>query len=260
MEATSPRPGGPALDVGPCVETLLRSWEIIAQGSDDAAVLHLGGVHAAVFPSGPERAIYNNAVLEPALGDERGAAAIAAAVSAYADRGIDGFALWVRGSDEAPLDGALRARGMAPVESSRIMVLSLGDRREAGVPAGVVIEPLPWPAYLEWEWSHGAPRGLLAGCDTGAFYALGAWLGGELVAAGLALDRGRDCGIYNTSTAPAARRRGIATALAFRHLDEASQRGAETAGLQSTPEAESVYAAVGFVRRDSFVEYAPSTG
>ena len=49
------------------VQTLLASWQAYAGGSRDAAVLRFPGVTTAVFPSEPERAFYNNALLERGL-------------------------------------------------------------------------------------------------------------------------------------------------------------------------------------------------
>ena len=48
--------------------TLFASWEEYARGSAGAALKRLDGVSAAVFPSGPERAVYNNALLDRDLG------------------------------------------------------------------------------------------------------------------------------------------------------------------------------------------------
>lgn len=48
-------------------DTLLASWEEYARGAAGAAVHHLPGVAAAVFPDEPERAVYNNALLETRL-------------------------------------------------------------------------------------------------------------------------------------------------------------------------------------------------
>ena len=45
-------------------DTLLASWEAYACGAAGAAVKRLPGVAAAVFPDEPERAVYNNALLQ----------------------------------------------------------------------------------------------------------------------------------------------------------------------------------------------------
>ena len=48
--------------------TLLASWEQYARGSAGAALQRLEGVAAAVFPTDPERGVYNNALLDRDLG------------------------------------------------------------------------------------------------------------------------------------------------------------------------------------------------
>ena len=55
--------------------TLVASWEAYAGGSEEAAVIRSPGLAAAVFPSEPARAVYNNALLERDLGPAERAAA-----------------------------------------------------------------------------------------------------------------------------------------------------------------------------------------
>ena len=57
------------------------------------------GVATAVFPSGPERTVYNNAVLDRGLGASERRAALDAMEVAYASAGVDHFAAWVHESD-----------------------------------------------------------------------------------------------------------------------------------------------------------------
>jgi hypothetical protein len=80
--------------------TLLASWEEYARGSAGAALKRLNGVSAAVFPSYPERAVYNNALLDRDLGPTDRAAAVDAMRSAYNSAGVDRYAAWVNESDE----------------------------------------------------------------------------------------------------------------------------------------------------------------
>ena len=63
--------------------TLLASWEEYARGSAGATLRRLDGVAAAVFPNGPERAVYNNALLDRDLGPAERAAAVGAMEAAY---------------------------------------------------------------------------------------------------------------------------------------------------------------------------------
>jgi hypothetical protein len=81
-------------------ETLLASWEQYARGSAGAALHRLSGVAAAVFPKGPERAVYNNALLDRDLGRTERAAAVDAMTAAYGSARIERYAAWVHESDE----------------------------------------------------------------------------------------------------------------------------------------------------------------
>ncbi|HZG91199.1 MAG TPA: GNAT family N-acetyltransferase, partial [Pseudonocardia sp.] len=114
------------------------------------------------------------------------------------------------------------------------------------------IAPAPWPDYLRLAE---LPAGLLAGTDPDAFPVLVARLDGVPAAVALAFDRDGDCGVYNVSTLPWARRRGLGTALTAAVLRDARGRGCRTASLQATAMAERVYAAVGFHDLGRILEY-----
>jgi ribosomal protein S18 acetylase RimI-like enzyme len=217
-------------------ETVVASFEAYARGARDAAVIRAPGVSAAVFPHPPERAVYNNAVLDPGAGAE----ALDAMEAAYASAGVDRFAAWVHESDEA-MRAEIAARGYTLDTATRAMGMALDDLR---VPLPELELDLPeWPAYLAWLESIGVPPGLLAGADPREFQLL---IARGAVAAALAFDHGDDCGIYNVGTLEHARRRGLGTALTARLLHDARARGRRTASLQATAMAEGLYAALGF--------------
>src|SRR3954466_15329852 len=113
--------------------TLLASWEAYARGARRAAVLRLEGVSAAVFPEGPERAVYNNALLEHED-------AIELMEAAY---GEIPFAAWVHESDPALRD-ALTARGYVLDTTTRAMGLELHERERPAVE----LAPAAWDEYL----------------------------------------------------------------------------------------------------------------
>lgn len=237
------------------VATVLASWEAIARGSSGATVRRLTGVTAAVFPSEPERAIYNNAVLARGLSPAGRIAAMEETEAAYASAGVEEYAAWVHES-EADLSSELGDRGFAVVESTRVMGMSLTDLPQAPSGATGVIAA-DWPTYLRYLHGFDLPETLLSNVGPEDFHVLCAREDGEVVATALAFDHAGDCGIFNTSTYERARRRGLATALTAQHLREAAARGCETATLQSTPMAERVYASVGFRDLGRFLEFAP---
>jgi ribosomal protein S18 acetylase RimI-like enzyme len=232
-------------------ETLLASWEQYARGAAGAAVQRSPGVAAAVFPNEPERAVYNNALLERDLAPAERADALDAMEAAYAAAGVTRFAAWVHERDGATR-GDLERRGYALEESTRAMGMALDDVR---LPRPKIeLGPPDWSEYLR---ILGVPPGLLSGADHAAFHVLVARLGSENVAAAMAFDLRGDCGIYNVTTLERARRRGLGTALTTLHVHDALARGCRTASLQSTEMAERVYAAVGFRDLGRILEYAP---
>jgi ribosomal protein S18 acetylase RimI-like enzyme len=229
-------------------ETMLSSWARVAAGSPGARVVRADGVAAGVFPAGPERAIYNNAL----LGRGAGAAAVDAMEALYAAAGIGGYAAWVHEGDAA-LRELMGERGYRVTETTRAMGMALADLA-IGRPA-LALEPAPWPDYVRFLEREGAPAGLLAGVDPAGFELLLARRDGEAVATALAHDRGDDRGIYNVGTLEAARRQGLGTALTALLLHGARDRGARTATLQSTPMGERLYRSLGFRDLGRFLEF-----
>ena len=234
--------------------TLLASWEEYARGAGGAALMRLDGVAAAVFPSGPERSVYNNALLARDLGAAKRAGAVDAMESAYRSASVDRFAAWVHESDDG-MRAELGGRGYTVAESTRAMAMPLYGVSVA-VPDVELREP-EWDAYLAFLQASGAPVGLLSGADAGAFHVLVARIEGQDVATALAFDHDGDCGVFNVGTLEPMRRRGLGTALTARLLRDAIDRGCETASVQSTPMAEGVYAAVGFRDLGRILEYVP---
>ena len=232
-------------------ETLLASWEQYARGATAAAVQRFPGVAAAVFPSEPERSVYNNAVLERDLSADERTQAIGTMEAAYHSAGVTRFAAWVHESDEA-MRGELERRGYTLDEVTRAMGMSLGDIRVAR--PELELAPGDWSEHLRIA---GVPAGLLSDLDTAAFHILVAGLCGESVATAIAFDFAADCGIYNVGTLEWARRRGLGTALTALQLHDAIARGCQTASLQATAIAERVYASVGFRDLGRILEFAP---
>ena len=232
-------------------ETLLASFEAYARGADGAAVVRAPGVAAAVFPHAPERAVYNNALLDRDLAPGERAEAIDAMEAAYAAGGVDRFAAWVHETDSA-LRADLEARGYTLDTTTRAMGMALDDL--AGAPPELELDPPEWPAYVAWLESVGVPPGLLAGADPREFHLL---IARGAVATALAFDFGDDCGIYNVGTLEHARRRGLGTALTARLLHDARARGRTTASLHATAMAEGLYAALGFRDLGRILEFTP---
>jgi predicted GNAT family acetyltransferase len=232
-------------------DTLLASWEAYAGGATGAALHRLPGVAVAVFPHEPERAFYNNALLDRDLGASERSGALDAMAAVYAAAGVARFAAWVHESDE-PMRAELEQRGYTLDTTTRAMGMALDD---IAVPRPQIpLRPARWLEYLTLE---GLPLDFLATADHAAFHLLAARIDGEVVAAALAYDFGDDCGIYNVGTVEKARKRGLGTALTAAQAYDARDRGRRTASLQSTEIAERVYATVGFRDLGRILEYVP---
>jgi GNAT superfamily N-acetyltransferase len=236
--------------------TLLVSWREYARGTADAALLRLDGASAAIFPTEPERSVYNNALVDRNLTARQSARAVAAIRSIYAEADVDRYAAWVHDSD-AVTRAEFARHDHRVTEMSRVMAMPLSRLTQGR--SEVEIEALEWPRYLDFLYRDEAPVGLLQGADPAAFHALGVRVGDADVAAAIALDHNGDCGIYNMSTLEPFRRQGLGTALLVRHLEDAVARGCSTATLQSTPIAERVYRSVGFVSLGRYLEYVPAS-
>jgi ribosomal protein S18 acetylase RimI-like enzyme len=232
--------------------TLLASWEEYARGAAGAALVRAPGVGAAVFPSDPERAVYNNALFDRELEGPARADAIAAMEGAYAAAGVTRFAAWAHESDLS-LQRDLEQRGYTLDETTRAMGMWLESFRPPR--PQIELGPRDWSEYLG---VLGVPPDFLTGADRDAYHVLVASLEGESVAAGMAYDHAGDCGIYNVGTLEHARRRGIGTALTTLLVFDGIERGCESASLQSTPVADHVYAAIGFRDLGRFLEFVPA--
>jgi ribosomal protein S18 acetylase RimI-like enzyme len=234
--------------------TLLASWEEYARGAAGATLARGPGVAAAIFPSEPEHAVYNNALLERDLDARERADALDAMRAAYASAGVTRYAAWVHESDKAmradierrgyTLDTATRAMGMA-VPEIRL------DRPELD------LGPPDWFEYLRIV---GVPPNFLSGANREAYHIMVARLGGENAAAAMAYDFGGDRGIYNVGTLEAFRRRGLGTAVTALLVHDALARGCQTASLQSNHAAERIYASIGFRDLGRILEYVPGPG
>lgn len=232
------------------IATAAACWARFAAGTPGAAVHRTDGAVVAVFPAGPEREVYNNAVVEPGLAEDARARAADAVEHAYSAAGVVAFAAWVHESD-APMRAELERRGYRVTETTRAMGMSLADLRVAPPTA-----PLEAAGLGEHVRAIGVP-GLLAGVDGEGLHVLVVRARGAAVATALAAHHDGDCGIFNVGTEQAWRRRGLATALTAGLLHDALARGCTTATLQSTPAAERLYASLGFRDLGRILEYAP---
>jgi ribosomal protein S18 acetylase RimI-like enzyme len=231
------------------VETVVACWAEYARAMPEATVARHDGVSCAVFPREPERAVYNNAILDRGLSPSRRELAIRSMERTYAERGVARFAAWVHESDMT-MQRDLTRRGYGVSEITRAMGIELAGASIAEPHLSLV--EIPWDEYLA---AFDLPPGLLRSLDRSRFRLLVAQEGGESVATTLGYDHDGDCGIYNVATVPHARRRGFASALTAVQLRDARARGCTTATLQATATAEGMYARIGFRDLGRIFEY-----
>jgi hypothetical protein len=232
-------------------QTLLAVWEENARGAIGASVHRFPGVSVAVFPHGPERAFYNNALLDRDLEAAGRAEAVVALAEAYRAAGVTHFAAWVHETDRA-MRRDLERHGYTLQESTRAMGMPLEDIRMPR--PRMDLAPPDWGEYLR---IIGVPPNFLARADPAAYHIMIARMNGENVATAMAVDHNGDRGIYNVGTLEHVRRRGLGTALTALLVHDALGCGCRTASLQSTPMAESIYASVGFRDLGRILEYGP---
>jgi GNAT superfamily N-acetyltransferase len=232
------------------LRTAVACWEAYAATIPGGAVHRLPGVDVAVFTEGPERDVFNNAVLAPGLDRRARASAVEAMAEAYASAGIASYAAWVLERDTAMRD-ELERRGVTLQETTWAMGRVLEDLPD--VPTADV-HPGDWADYLRLLE---LPEGLLTRAEPSRFDVLVAHLDGRGAATAMAFDHDRDCGVFNVATLAPARRRGLASALVAALLHRARERGCTTATLQSTPMARAVYAGQGFADLGRILELGP---
>jgi GNAT superfamily N-acetyltransferase len=232
------------------IATLIQSWLYLASGSPGAEVIETESAAIAIFVHSPDREFLNNTVLARGL-DDLGPT-LEAVEGAYASRGVVRYAIWVHES-EATVAHEVESRGYGYDSSTRTMAMPITDlRAEVDTSILDLIEPMP-----ERFWRLDGLDGFAPNLSAEGAHFYVCRLDGEDAAMLMAFDHGGDCGIYMVGTQPAARRRGLATALSAYAIEQARERGCTTTSLQSTEMAESVYARVGFRDLGRFHEYTP---
>ncbi len=233
------------------VATLVQSWVYLATGSPGAEVIEADGASIATFVHPRDREFFNNTVLA------RGVANLGATLDkverAYAAGGVERYAVWVHESEEATAR-EVEARGYSYDSSTRTMAMPISDLADVDTSQLELAE-----SSLAEYWRINGLDGLLPELSDDGVHIYISRFNGENAATLMAFDHEGDCGIYIVGTVPAARRRGLGTALTALAVAEAGERGCTTASLQSTEMAEGVYANVGFRDLGRFDEYVPAS-
>src|SRR4051812_5207189 len=126
------------------IRTAVACWSSYARTIAGGAVHHLHGVEVAVFTEGPERDVFNNAVLGHGLSARHRRAAVDAMRSTYRDAGVTAYAPWVHESDTAMLEELSRV-GFVHQETTWAMGLQLDG---AAPVTDLDVGPGDWEEYL----------------------------------------------------------------------------------------------------------------
>lgn len=200
--------------------------------------------------------------------------AIAAALAHF--RGVGRpFSWWVGPADlPADLGARLEAAGLAAAEGELAMSASLetpppGD---ADGPGGLTIERVGTPTQLSdfasvnaANWSppdsnvlrfYAMAAGVLLSRESPFRYFVGRVAAEPVATLELAIGGGVG-GIYNVATVERVRRRGFASAMIRRALEEARAAGLRAAVLQASPDGVGIYRRQGFATYGAITEYKP---
>jgi ribosomal protein S18 acetylase RimI-like enzyme len=239
------------------------------------ARLTFAGAEAVI---GPGPIAYQNAVYRTRIGRIEADHVIRAVTEELDARGVPGS--WHVGPADEPSDlvTLLQAHGFEDGGEDIGMAYELSDGTEVWAPPAVdTIHEVEgdaglaaWAAVLadgfgeglvEAEWAAQAYRRIGVG-PSSTHRLVVARVDGRPAAAGASLLDGTDVGLYFIATRPAARRRGLATAVTQRLLSMGARSGARRAVLGASPAGSAVYARLGFreVGRTRILEYRPTPG
>jgi GNAT superfamily N-acetyltransferase len=221
---------------------------LFAAGAPDSRVLEIDGVTGSITPATPDRSVLNGVVVEdfgalPGVLDRFAAA--------YEEAGVRAWTVWVPEHEEAARE-LLAAAGHKLDATPTAMLLDL--TRLAGAPSA------PEPEWSgEWDMeAAGAVSDAAYGDRPGTFASGMAQLpegSGHLYLARvderpasfvLMHDDEENCEFWMAATVPEARGRGLVSALLYRALRDARERGCRTSTTQATKMGAPVYERLGY--------------
>ena len=208
--------------------------------------------------------------------DARSASDVAAAAVAYFRECGRPFSWWVGPADRPDdLGRTLEAVGLARAETELAMALPL--RELPGQPSpvpGLEVRRVGKPAELDTYAELSAANWTPPDPNVLAFYRLAAaallrrespqwlyvgYLEGVPVATAEATVADGTAGLYNISTRPPYRGRGIGSMMTWRPLHDALARGCDLGVLQAAPEGVSIYRRLGFRPFGDITEFKPGS-
>jgi ribosomal protein S18 acetylase RimI-like enzyme len=177
----------------------------------------------------------------------------------------DSYGFWILASRDGELAGFLTDNGSDQIDDAPHMVIECADAQPpaSSVTVQLVTDQSALRAFVDvaaagFETIGADPRvwpavyPTLAAVCAEDVMAVVAWENGRPLGAAMGYLAGEVCEVIHVATAPAARRRGIGTAVTAGVVTEARARGATLAVLQSTEDGHGVYSAFGFEEVDRY--------
>jgi GNAT superfamily N-acetyltransferase len=221
-------------------------WRLMAERSD-GSVWEGDGTIATIFPSNPERSVFNSVFYE----DGRTLiGSLEEIAEAYERAGVRAWTVWVPEAD-AETAAALEEAGHANDAQPRAMAMAISELRSPDADDSIAIRDELDMAEVGRlnEIAYGWPPGefnVVAEADVPDTYVHLASIEGETVGSVAGWDHGDDCEIIWVATLPEARGRGVSTLLMARAIEEAGKRGRLTTTLVATKLGRPVYERVGY--------------
>jgi GNAT superfamily N-acetyltransferase len=211
----------------------------------DGAVIRGEGLTASLVPNAQDSPTLNAAVATDATHAVR---ALPRLAERYRAAGIRRWGIWIE--PDADATEALLEQGLMMTSSSPGMGAGLDE-----LPAPRTTNNHVLPADLKTvgrvnDVAYGNPdkrlERTLTTLPEGLLHAFKVDHRHHPAAVALALHHGEDCGVFFVATTPKARRKGLATTVMHRTLENARARGLTSTTLQATPAGERLYTALGY--------------
>jgi GNAT superfamily N-acetyltransferase len=221
-------------------------WRSLAERSG-GSVWEERDVLAAVFPTAPERSVFNSVFYEDG---ERLLASLDRIAAAYEQAGVRAWTVWVPEAEE-PVARALADAGHVLDAEPRAMAMEISELRAPDPDRSIEVREEPDMAEvarlneIAYGWAPGEFDAVARAEIPGTFPYF-ASLEGETVGTTVAWDHGDDAEIAWVATLPEARGRGVAGQLTARAVAEAGRRGRRTTTLVATQLGRPVYDRLGY--------------
>jgi ribosomal protein S18 acetylase RimI-like enzyme len=224
-----------------------RLQSLLGHHSMQGAVFERPGVVASVVPAAPDSPTLNAAV---AVEPDEAVDALDELAERWALAGVRRWGIWLDPSARAVVRalqrGGLTMTASAPGMGAELDAIWVPERNGSLPPAD--LSTVGRVNDLAYGNVDGRLERTLTPLPSGVLHGYQATLAGEPASVALALHLGEDCGISFVATAPAARRRGLATQVMHQALADARTAGLTSTTLQATDAGERLYRSLGYRR------------